>query len=203
MSRKETSLYKLYIYRCLFSTHNRSLEAYTSNCAATVVFFIINPYYKFKPKLSFLSEIFWTLLKVEPRFTKSFEMASFLTVRKGGESGYGDWIRLWGVLSRDRITFWKYPEDREDLPAEGYISLRYIVNRNVTTAKRALTSRPNTLELYAKPLKEGRRCSHTVFPCWTNFSVQSVYPKCLDRSLSRGRLKEVIRAPQIRWWVAL
>ena len=83
-------------------------------------------------------------------------MASFLTVRKGGESGYGDWIRLWGVLSRDRITFWKYPEDREDLPAEGYISLRYIVNRNVTTAKRALTSRPNTLELYAKPLKEGR-----------------------------------------------
>ena len=54
-----------------------------------------------------------------------------------------------------RITFWKYPEDREDLPAEGYISLRYIVNQNVTTAKRALTSRPNTLELYSKPLKEG------------------------------------------------
>ena len=42
-------------------------------------------------------------VKVEPRFTKSFEMASFLTVRKGGESGYGDWIRLWGVLSRDRL----------------------------------------------------------------------------------------------------
>ena len=55
-----------------------------------------------------------------------------------------------------RITFWKYPEDREDLPAEGYISLRYIVNQNVTTAKRALTSRPNTLELYSKPLKEGK-----------------------------------------------
>ena len=42
-------------------------------------------------------------VKVEPRFTKSFEMASFLTVGKGGESGYGDWIRLWGVLSRDRL----------------------------------------------------------------------------------------------------
>ena len=69
--------------------------------------------------------------------------------------GYGDWKRLWGVLSRDRITFWKYPEDRDDLPAEGHISLRTIINLEVKTAKRALTSRPNTLELYGCPLKEG------------------------------------------------
>ena len=94
-------------------------------------------------------------VQIEPKFTKSLEFCSFLTVRKGGDSGYGDWKRLWAVLSRDRITFWKYPEDKDDLPAEGYISLRLIINAEVKSANRALTSRPNSLELYAIPLKEG------------------------------------------------
>ena len=64
-----------------------------------------------------------TRFKIEPKFIKSFEFESFITVRTG-RGGYGDWIRYWGVLSRDRITFWKYPEDKEDLPAEGHISLK-------------------------------------------------------------------------------
>lgn len=102
-------------------------------------------------------------MTVEMKFTKAVEFSSFLTIRKGGDSSYGDWRRFWAVLSRDRITFWKYPEDREDLPQEGYISLRYALNKEVKTANRALTSRPNCLELYCSPLAPDQKRNPTHF----------------------------------------
>jgi len=95
--------------------------------------------------------------KIEPKFCQGFQFESFMTVRTLGRGGYGDWIRYWAVLSRDRITFWRYPEDREDLPAEGHISLKYVVIPTVKSANRIMTKRPNTIELYHGPMKDGFR----------------------------------------------
>ena len=86
-------------------------------------------------------------------FTSSLEYESFMTVRSG--KGYGDWRRYWAVLSRDRITFWKYPEDKEDLPAEGHISLKYVVTPKIKAANPVMTKRPNTIELYHSQSKKG------------------------------------------------
>jgi len=94
--------------------------------------------------------------KIEPKFAQSFQFESFITVRSGS-GGYGDWIRYWGVLSNDRITFWKYPEDKDDLPAEGHISLRTVLTPVVKAANRTMTKRPNTIELYQAQPKSGSR----------------------------------------------
>ena len=93
--------------------------------------------------------------QIEPKFSSSFEYESFVTVRTG-RGGYGDWIRYWAVLSKDRITFWKYPEDKEDLPAEGHISLKYVVSPMIKTANKIMTKRPNTIELYHADPKPGK-----------------------------------------------
>ncbi|CAG5113660.1 Oidioi.mRNA.OKI2018_I69.chr2.g7750.t1.cds [Oikopleura dioica] len=75
-----------------------------------------------------------------------------------GCTTYGNWIRYWARLRGDSIEFWRYPEHAETEPAEGRISLRYLLNRSVGADKRG--RRPNTFELYGRAPPKNEQANH-------------------------------------------
>ena len=101
--------------------------------------------------------------RIVPKYTHSLEYSSFLTVKTkgaGGRSGaYGNWIRYWARVKGDKIKLWKYPEDVDEKPCEGFISLYQILNKEVKSVNRNLSRRPNTFELYGKSPKNDPRAN--------------------------------------------
>jgi len=69
--------------------------------------------------------------------------------------GFGAWHRRWCVLSNNRVSFWKYPDDERVKEPIGQMSLKDCVTTEVGLVSRDKCARPNTIELViVRPLSK-------------------------------------------------
>ncbi|CAN7986584.1 unnamed protein product [Ixodes hexagonus] len=61
--------------------------------------------------------------------------------------GFGAWHRRWCLLSKNRLSFWRYPEDEGTKATTGWLDLHQSSDLECRLVSRDICARPHTMVL--------------------------------------------------------
>ncbi|XP_041375110.1 anillin-like isoform X2 [Gigantopelta aegis] len=98
-------------------------------------------------RLPYLSPLHGTIyMRLKCLMEANVEERGFLTMFED-VSGLGAWHRRWVVLARNKLCFWKYPDDENKKDPIGFIDLKRCITEKVGLIPRDICARPNTFEV--------------------------------------------------------
>ncbi|XP_076123194.1 anillin, actin binding protein 2 isoform X2 [Alosa pseudoharengus] len=105
-------------------------------------------------KVPFLSPLEGHIrLQIQSEFHSEVEHHGFLTMFKDIR-GLGSWHRLFFELKDTCLFYWNHPNERDNKPAEGIISLSDFKSQSVRPVKMDSCARPFTFELVSRAQQE-------------------------------------------------
>ncbi|XP_062404254.1 anillin, actin binding protein 2 isoform X2 [Sardina pilchardus] len=105
-------------------------------------------------KVPFLSPLEGHIrLQIQSEFHSEVEHHGFLTMFKDIR-GLGSWHRLFFELKDTCLFYWNHPNERDNKPAEGIISLSDFKSQSVRPVKMDSCARPFTFELVSRTQQE-------------------------------------------------
>ncbi|XP_041966161.1 anillin isoform X1 [Alosa sapidissima] len=109
---------------------------------------------EFQDKVPFLSPLEGHIrLQIQSEFHSEVEHHGFLTMFKDIR-GLGSWHRLFFELKDTCLFYWNHPNERDNKPAEGIISLSDFKSQSVRPVKMDSCARPFTFELVSRAQQE-------------------------------------------------
>ncbi|XP_048253583.1 anillin-like isoform X3 [Haliotis rufescens] len=98
-------------------------------------------------RLPYLSPLHGSIyLRLKCLMEANVEERGFLTMFED-VSGLGAWHRRWVALARNKLCYWKYPDDENRKDPMGMIDLKRCITEKVGLIPRDICARPNTFEL--------------------------------------------------------
>ncbi|KAK6184693.1 hypothetical protein SNE40_007110 [Patella caerulea] len=123
-------------------------------------------------RLPYLSPLHGTIfMRLKCLMEASVEERGFLTMFED-VSGLGAWHRRWVVLSRNRLGYWKYPDDETRKEPIGVIDLKRCITDKVGLIPRDICARPNTFELVT--VRQPRKGEQDTLTCKTYNTMTTV-----------------------------